>query len=110
MSPIGGVGINLAIQDAVAAANLLAEPLKKHSLSTTDLAKVQARRLLPTRLVQALQVQIQKRVIAGVLGATAEPTPPLPFRLIARFPVLARIPARLVGLGYRREHVRPMRG
>ncbi|WP_316168251.1 MULTISPECIES: FAD-dependent oxidoreductase [unclassified Bradyrhizobium] len=105
MSPVGGVGINLAIQDAVAAANLLARPLRERQVSEADLAAVQARRLRPTQLVQALQVQIQKRVISGVLGRAKQPEPPLLLRLIARFPVLARIPARLIGLGYRRERV-----
>ncbi|CCE08293.1 Oxidoreductase [Bradyrhizobium sp. STM 3843] len=105
MSPVGGVGINLAIQDAVAAANLLARPLKEGKVSEADLAAVQARRLRPTQLVQWLQVQIQKRVISGVLGSAKPPEPPLPLRLIARFPALARIPARLIGLGYRRERV-----
>jgi 2-polyprenyl-6-methoxyphenol hydroxylase-like FAD-dependent oxidoreductase len=105
MSPIGGVGINLAVQDAVAAANILARPLCEGRLTDADLASVEARRLLPTRIVQALQVQIQKRVISGVLGSTRQPDPPLPLRLIARYPALARIPARLLGLGYRREHV-----
>jgi 2-polyprenyl-6-methoxyphenol hydroxylase-like FAD-dependent oxidoreductase len=105
MSPIGGVGINLAVQDAVAAANILARPLREGRLTDADLASVQARRERPTQLVQYLQVQIQKRVISGVLGSTKQPDPPLPLRLIARYPVLARIPARLLGLGYRREHV-----
>jgi 2-polyprenyl-6-methoxyphenol hydroxylase-like FAD-dependent oxidoreductase len=106
MSPIGGVGINLAVQDAVAAANILAGPLRENRLRDADLAAVQDRRLRPTQLIQALQVQIQKRVISGVLGSTTEPDPPLPLRLIAQFPILARIPARLLGLGYRRERVR----
>jgi 2-polyprenyl-6-methoxyphenol hydroxylase-like FAD-dependent oxidoreductase len=106
MSPIGGVGINLAVQDAVAAANILAAPLREGRLRDADLAAVQERRLRPTQLIQALQVQIQKRVISGVLGSTTEPDPPLPLRLIARFPSLARIPARLLGLGYRRERVK----
>ena len=105
MSPIGGVGINLAIQDAVAAANIVARPLRDRRLTDADLASVQARRKRPTQLVQYLQVQIQKRVISGVLGSTAQPDPPLPLRLIARYPALARIPARLLGLGYRRERV-----
>ncbi|WP_316199327.1 FAD-dependent oxidoreductase [Bradyrhizobium sp. SZCCHNS2002] len=105
MSPVGGVGINLAIQDAVAAANLLARPLRERQVSEADLAAVQARRLRPTQLVQALQVQIQKRVISGVLGSAKQPEPPLLLRLVAHFPVLARIPARLIGLGYRRERV-----
>jgi len=105
MSPIGGVGINLAVQDAVAAANSLARPLREARLTDTDLASVQARRLRPTQIVQWLQVQIQQRVISGVLGSTRQPDPPLPLRLIARYPVLARIPARLLGLGFRRERV-----
>ncbi len=105
MSPVGGVGINLAIQDAVAAANLLARPLRERKVREADLAAVQARRLRPTQLVQTLQVQIQKRAISGVLGSARQPEPPLLLRLIAHFPVLARIPARLIGLGYRRERV-----
>jgi 2-polyprenyl-6-methoxyphenol hydroxylase-like FAD-dependent oxidoreductase len=105
MSPIGGVGINLAIQDAVAAANILARPLREGRLTEADLASVQGRRQRPTQIIQYLQVQIQKRVISGVLGNTRQPDPPLPLRLIARYPALARIPARLLGLGYRRERV-----
>jgi len=105
MSPIGGVGINLAVQDAVAAANILARPLREARLTDADLASVQARRLRPTQIVQWLQVQIQQRVISGVLGSTRPPDPPLPLRLIARYPALARIPARVLGLGYRRERV-----
>jgi 2-polyprenyl-6-methoxyphenol hydroxylase-like FAD-dependent oxidoreductase len=105
MSPIGGVGINLAVQDAVAAANILARPLREGRVTDADLASVQARRLRPTQIVQVLQVQIQKRVISGILGSTTQPEPPLPLRLIARYPALARIPARLLGLGYRRERV-----
>jgi 2-polyprenyl-6-methoxyphenol hydroxylase-like FAD-dependent oxidoreductase len=109
MSPIGGVGINLAIQDAVAAANILARPLREGRLRDADLAAVQDRRLRPTQVIQWLQVQIQTRVISGVLGSTRQPDPPLPLRLIARFPFLARIPARLIGLGYRRERVKGVR-
>jgi len=105
MSPIGGVGINLAVQDAVAAANILARPLREGRLTDADLGSVQARRLRPTQIVQGLQVLIQRRVISGVLGSTRQPDPPLPLRLIARYPILARIPARLLGLGYRRERV-----
>ena len=105
MSPIGGVGINLAIQDAVAASNILAHPLREGQLADMDLARVPRRRLLPTRIVQGMQVQIQKRVISGVLGSSRQPDPPLVLRLIARYPVLARIPARLLGLGFRRERV-----
>jgi 2-polyprenyl-6-methoxyphenol hydroxylase-like FAD-dependent oxidoreductase len=108
MSPVGGVGINLAIQDAVAAANLLARPLRENKVSEADLAAVQARRLRPTQLVQWLQVQIQRRVISGVLGSARQLQPPLLLRVIARVPMLARIPARLIGLGYRRERVQEM--
>ena len=108
MSPVGGVGINLAVQDAVAAANILATPLRTNTLSETHLAAVQARRLRPTRIIQWMQVQIQKRIISGVLGGGAELQPPLVAKIIARFPALARIPARLIGLGYRPEHVAPL--
>ena len=105
MSPVGGVGINLAIQDAVAAANLLARPLNEKRVSEADLAAVQARRLRPTQIIQWVQVQIQKRVISGVLGGAGQSNPPLALRLIASFPALARVPARLLGLGFRRERV-----
>ena len=107
MSPIGGVGINLAIQDAVAAANLLAGPLLSGRLTEADLAKVQARRILPTRLTQRVQRLIQDRIIAPVLsGDGTAPRPPLALRLLDRLPWLQRIPARLVGLGFRPEHPR----
>ncbi|QUR68122.1 FAD-dependent oxidoreductase [Mycobacterium spongiae] len=104
MSPIGGVGINLAIQDAVAAANLLARPLLRRHVSDADLHRVQRRRAAPTRITQAVQVLFQKNVITAVLGSLDEFTVPLPVRLIARWPWLARIPARMVGIGYRPEH------
>jgi 2-polyprenyl-6-methoxyphenol hydroxylase-like FAD-dependent oxidoreductase len=105
MSPIGGVGINLAIQDAVAAANILARPLRDGRLSDEHLRQVQQRRELPTRIVQWLQVVIQNRVITRVLADKQKLTPPLPVRLLARFPILRRIPARFVGIGVRPEHV-----
>jgi len=105
MSPIGGVGINLAVQDAVAAANLLAEPLRAGRVTTEDLARVERRRLLPTRITQWIQVVVQRRVIAAVLAGRLPSRPPLPLRLVARFPVLRRIPARLVGMGIRPEHI-----
>src|SRR5205809_7147216 len=105
MSPIGGVGINLAIQDAVAAANLLAEPLRLGRLTTDHLRLVQRRRELPTRVTQGLQVLIQRRVITRVLGGADQLEPPLLLRLFARFPVLRRFPARLIGVGIRPEHV-----
>ena len=106
MSPVGGVGINLALQDAVAAANLLASPLLLGRLTVDDLKDVQRRREWPTRVTQWFQVQIQKRVIARVLGSAAVAKPPLAARLFTRFPVLRRFPARLIGIGVRPEHVR----
>ena len=105
MSPVGGVGINLAIQDAVAAANLLAAPLRSDRLTTDDLRRVQERRDRPTRVTQRAQLFIQDRVIRRVLRSSDRLIPPLPIRLLARFPFLARLPARLIGLGVRPEHV-----
>ena len=106
MSPIGGVGINLAIQDAVAAANILAAPLRAGAVGTDELAAVQRRRMFPTRATQWLQVQIQNRILRRVLASRANPAPPWPLRLVDRCPLLQRIPARLVGMGLRPEHVR----
>jgi 2-polyprenyl-6-methoxyphenol hydroxylase-like FAD-dependent oxidoreductase len=106
MSPVGGVGINLAIQDAVAAANRLAVPLAERRLALDDLRAVQRRRELPTRIIQRLQVIVQRRVIAPVLATQGPLRPPRFFALLARLPVLRRLPARLVGLGFRPEHVR----
>jgi len=106
MSPVGGVGINLALQDAVAAANLLAAPLAEGRLTVEHLARVQRRRELPTRITQWFQVQAQKRVIAPVLGGAAPSRLPLALRLLARFAFLRRIPARLIGIGVRPEHVK----
>src|ERR1700731_2527483 len=105
MSPVGGVGINLAIQDAVAAANLLWRPLREGRLTTEDLRQVQRRREGPTRVTQWLQLLVQRRVITATLTGTAPPRPPLPVRLLAQYPVLRRLPARLIGLGFRPEHV-----
>jgi 2-polyprenyl-6-methoxyphenol hydroxylase-like FAD-dependent oxidoreductase len=105
MSPVGGVGINLAIQDAVAAANILIGPLRADRLTTKDLHRVQERREWPTRVTQRAQLFIQDRVITRVLRASATISPPFPIRLLARIPFLARIPARLIGLGVRPEHV-----
>lgn len=106
MSPVGGVGINLAIQDAVAAANLLAAPLRAGQATTEDLCRVQQRRMLPTRLTQRMQLFMQDRVIRRVLSSTEALKPPLAIKLLARFPFLRRIPARLIGIGIRPEHVR----
>ena len=105
MSPVGGVGINLAVQDAVAAANLLATKLREGHVTGSDLEAVQHRRAFPTRVTQALQLIVQNRVIAPTLGASTNPTPPFLVRLFARFAPLRRIPARIVGLGVRPEHV-----
>jgi 2-polyprenyl-6-methoxyphenol hydroxylase-like FAD-dependent oxidoreductase len=106
MSPVGGIGINLALQDAVAAANLLTAPLKQGRLTVEDLRRVQRRREMPTRVTQWLQVQAQKRVIAPVLAGAAPSRLPLALRLLRRFAVLRRFPARLIGIGVRPEHVR----
>jgi 2-polyprenyl-6-methoxyphenol hydroxylase-like FAD-dependent oxidoreductase len=105
MSPVGGVGINLAIQDAVAAANLLAAPLRADRLTIENLRRVQCRRELPTRVTQRLQLLVQNRVIRRVLGSTEQIAPPLLLRLLALVPFLSRIPARLIGIGVRPEHV-----
>ena len=105
MSPVGGVGINLAIQDAVATANLLAEPLREGRLVIEDLRRVQERRMLPTRLTQQMQLFIQNRVIRRVLGSTDRLPLPLVVELLVRFPFVRRIPARLIGMGVRPEHV-----
>jgi len=106
MSPIGGVGVNLAVQDAVAAANLLAGPLREKRLTDADLERVQRRRMLATRIVQGMQVLVQNRIISPLLGRAAKVTVPLPVRLFQRFPVLRRIPAQLIGMGVRPEHVK----
>ena len=106
MSPVGGVGINLAIQDAVAAANILVPRLARGNVSESDLEQVQRRREFPTRATQKLQIAVQNRVIRRVLGS---PTPlklPLAMRLLARLPSLRRIPARVIGVGFRPEHIR----
>jgi len=106
MSPIGGVGINLAIQDAVAAANILAAPLRAGSVTGQHLRAVQQRREWPTRMTQSHQLLVQNRLIRRVLNSTAPVAPPWPVQLAQRWPVLQRIPARLVGVGFRPEHVR----
>jgi 2-polyprenyl-6-methoxyphenol hydroxylase-like FAD-dependent oxidoreductase len=107
MSPIGGIGINLAIQDAVAAANILAGPLAQGENVDPLLPRVQQRRLFPTRVIQAGQKAAQDNVIGRLLQPGAQiTTAPLIVRLLNRFPVLRRIPGRLIGLGVRRERVR----
>jgi 2-polyprenyl-6-methoxyphenol hydroxylase-like FAD-dependent oxidoreductase len=106
MSPIGGVGINIAVQDAVAAANRLAGPLRSGKLTDDDLQAVQVRRTLPVRFTQWLQLTIQQRIISRVLKSQRRPKPPLFLSLFNVFPALRRIPARLIGVGVRPEHVR----
>lgn len=106
MSPIGGVGINLAIQDAIAASNILASPLRAGRLADADLAAVQARRLFPARATQAAQVFIQNRVIAPALLGKGPVAAPWPAVMLDRFPLLRRLPARLLAMGVRPEHVR----
>ena len=105
MSPVGGVGINLAIQDAVAAANVLASKLATGNLGDGVLHAVQRRREFPTRATQRLQILVQNRVIRRVLGGTKPLTVPAPLRLMQRWPFLRRIPARVIGMGFRPEHV-----
>jgi 2-polyprenyl-6-methoxyphenol hydroxylase-like FAD-dependent oxidoreductase len=106
MSPIGGAGINLAIQDAVAAANILAGPLRRRSVTLDDLQRVQRRRMFPTRATQALQVMIQNHVIDPMLRGGTTPRTPAAVRLAQHWPLLQRIPARVIGMGFRPEHVR----
>jgi 2-polyprenyl-6-methoxyphenol hydroxylase-like FAD-dependent oxidoreductase len=105
MSPIGGVGINLAIQDAVAAANILAAPLKEGRVTEALLEAVQRRRTMPMRVIQWLQVQVQNNVLNPVLKSSARPKPPFAAKLLNWFPPLQRLPARIIGLGVRPEHV-----
>jgi len=105
MSPIGGVGINLAIQDAVAAANILAVPLKEGRVTEALLDAVQQRRTFPMRVIQWLQIKIQNNVLSAVLGSTERPKPPFAAKFLNWFPVLRRIPARLIGMGVRPEHI-----
>jgi len=106
MSPIGGVGINLAIQDAVATANILGERLRLGTANEGDLEVVQQRRSFPTRATQRLQLIVQNNVIRRVLDTTRPLTPPWPIKLLGRWRFLQRIPARVVGLGFRPEHVK----
>jgi 2-polyprenyl-6-methoxyphenol hydroxylase-like FAD-dependent oxidoreductase len=136
MSPVGGVGINLAVQDAVAAANILAQPLLEHfqekarpgldpgwnpvfrpemrqrkhagAVGEDLLGQVQERREFPTRMIQRAQVFVQERVITGVLGNRDQIKPPLLVKLLWAVPILRRIPARIVGIGIRPEHIRTL--
>jgi 2-polyprenyl-6-methoxyphenol hydroxylase-like FAD-dependent oxidoreductase len=105
MSPIGGVGINLAVQDAVAAANILYRPLRRGAPTVEELAAVQRRREFPMRVIQGIQVLIQNRIITPVLASKQRPAPPLAVKLLNWIPALRRLPARIVGLGVRPEHI-----
>ncbi|WP_022724415.1 FAD-dependent oxidoreductase [Rhodopseudomonas sp. B29] len=104
MSPVGGVGINLAIADAVATANALAEKLRTRGVTAADLDAVQARRLLPVKIIQGVQVAVQNRIINPALHGQIDP--PALLRLVDAVPALQRLPAMLIGLGVRAEHVR----
>jgi 2-polyprenyl-6-methoxyphenol hydroxylase-like FAD-dependent oxidoreductase len=106
MSPVGGVGINYAIQDAVVAANVLAEPLASNTLTTDHLRQVQRRREWPTKIIQAIQTQLQKRVIAAALNPDVQFSVPLLLRLILKVPFLRDIPARIIGFGVWRVKVK----
>ncbi|HLJ70224.1 MAG TPA: FAD-dependent oxidoreductase [Roseiarcus sp.] len=105
MSPVGGVGVNLAVQDAVAAANLLAAPLLARNLTEDHLAAVERRRLFAVRVIQAGQVAIQKRIIGRVLAANRPIRPPFFFRIVARSAALRSLLARIIGIGVRPEHI-----
>jgi 2-polyprenyl-6-methoxyphenol hydroxylase-like FAD-dependent oxidoreductase len=105
MSPIGGVGVNIAVQDAVAAANRLWAPLKAGKVTNEDLQAIERRRTFPAKMTQRIQLTMQNRIIGPALQGAERPKPPLLFKLFDLFPVLRRIPARILGLGIRPEHV-----
>ena len=105
MSPVAGIGINLAIQDAVAAANILAGPLREGTVTSNDLAKVQRRRAFPTRIAQRLQEVIRRQVGRDV-GKSGTARPPWPVRLLERTTLPCRLRTRFVGVGIRPEHVK----
>jgi len=105
MSPVGGVGINLAIQDAVATARLVGEKLRADRITLDDLQAVQERRELPTRLTQRVQIFLHEHFLAPIFESSEPPSPPWPMRFIEQFPSLGRIPGRMIGLGFRPEHI-----
>jgi len=107
MSPVGGIGINVAIQDAVAAGNILGPALRKGPVPESLLTEVQKRREWPTRMTQSLQVVVQNLVIRNVLQMQKKPHAPFLVKLFKWFPALRRIPGRIIGMGFRPEHVRP---
>ncbi len=106
MSPVAGVGINLAVQDAVAAANQLAEPLRERRVTTDHLGQVQRRREFPTRVTQRLQLAVQNRVITRVLASGRPLSPPPALRLVSHMALLRGLAGRLIGMGVRPEHIR----
>jgi 2-polyprenyl-6-methoxyphenol hydroxylase-like FAD-dependent oxidoreductase len=105
MSPVGGVGVNLAIQDAVASANILAAPLLSGVVNESVLSRIQRRRELPVAITQRLQIAVQNRVIGQVLATRGEMKPPMVLGLFNKFPMLRYIPGRIIGMGVRPEHV-----
>ncbi len=105
MSPVGGVGINLAIQDAVATANILGPIMRNRAPKLSDLQKIQRRREWPTKVIQWFQVQVQNRILVPNFRARQTPKPPLVIRMANQFPFLRRIPARFIGVGVRPEHI-----
>jgi 2-polyprenyl-6-methoxyphenol hydroxylase-like FAD-dependent oxidoreductase len=107
MSPVAGVGINLAIQDAVAAGNLLAGPLRKGTLTEADLARVQRRRSLPAWLTQRVQLLVQRQIVRTINDPHAPGTAPRPMRLVSRIPPLLRLLSRFMAIGVRNERVAP---
>jgi 2-polyprenyl-6-methoxyphenol hydroxylase-like FAD-dependent oxidoreductase len=106
MYTVGGVGINLAIQDAVATANLLAQKLLNRQLRETDLRTVQMRREKPARLTQRVQVFMHRHLLERIFDSAQMISPPLPTRLLETFPRLRSLPARIVGIGFRPEHIK----
>jgi len=107
MSPVGGVGINYAIQDAVVAANILSGPIRSGRLNLNDLASIQREREWPTRVIQAFQTVIQKRVISSALSSTEGLKVPFIVRLLLQFPLVRDLPGRFIGLGVRSVHLSP---
>jgi 2-polyprenyl-6-methoxyphenol hydroxylase-like FAD-dependent oxidoreductase len=107
MSPVGGVGINLAIQDAVATANILGHALREGRVGLNDLRAVQQRREWPAHLTQRVQIFMHRHFLERIFSAREQTAPPLPARLLEKFAVLRRIPARMIGIGFRPEHLMP---
>ena len=105
MSPVGGVGINLAIQDAVAAAHVLIPAFRRGSVSLSDLARIQARRAKAARRIQKIQVFIHNHILARVLADDSPTKVPWQFKIISAIPFLRRIPAYLIGIGLQPEHI-----